>query len=423
MNWRDFVKVLSLFSGCGGMDIGLEGGFLAHKASVNTKLYKNQYKKYDENYFLLEKTGFETIFANDILPFAKSAWCNYFSHSRKNIEDIYHLESIVDIVRQYEEGTFHFPNNIDIVTGGFPCQDFSLAGKRKGFNSNKDHNGLIYNEPTEATRGKLYLWMKKVIEITKPKIFIAENVKGLTLLDNIKEIIQEDFRNIDKGYVVVDAKVLNAKDYGVAQNRERVIFIGISKRYADDMILNDIIEKKEESLYYPYPKATHGNTQEKDLLPYATLKDILGHLPEPELSNDKSQQSYSKAKLFKNTQGNSEINLYGQAPTIRAEHHGNIEFRRLSKENGGKIKEEYSLPQRRLTVRECALIQSFPPDYDFVFMKGRDNSVSASAAYKIIGNAVPPLLGFALAIHLKSLWNDLFISKNTEMDTHQLPLF
>jgi DNA (cytosine-5)-methyltransferase 1 len=100
--------------------------------------------------------------------------------------------------------------------------------------------------------------------------------------------------------------------------------------------------------------------------------------------------------------------MNGQAPTIRAEHHGNIEFRRLSKENGGTNLSELHLPQRRLTVRECALIQSFPPDYEFVFNYGKANSVSASAAYKIIGNAVPPLLGFAIGRHLSQIWDKLF---------------
>lgn len=157
---------------------------------------------------------------------------------------------------------------------------------------------------------------------------------------------------------------------------------------------------------YPYPPQTHGT--DLGLKPYATLNQILGHLPEPELaSTDKSQQSYSKAKLFK-TQGNIEVNMNGQAPTIRAEHHGNIEFRRLSKENGGTNLSELHLPQRRLTVRECALIQSFPPDYEFVFNYGKANSVSASAAYKIIGNAVPPLLGFAIGRHLSQIWDKLF---------------
>jgi DNA (cytosine-5)-methyltransferase 1 len=173
------------------------------------------------------------------------AWCNFFKNRVNQPENIFHLESIVDVVNNIENKQFSFPNDIDVVTGGFPCQDFSFAGKRKGFDSHKDHNGIIYNEPTEATRGQLYLWLKKVVEITKPKVFIAENVKGLVTLGDVKDIIQKDFRNIDDGYVVLDAQVLNAKNYGVAQNRERVIFIGISKRYANKKILDELISLQE----------------------------------------------------------------------------------------------------------------------------------------------------------------------------------
>ena len=389
------------------MDLGLEGGFLAHKSSINNDIYASHVLDHDDNYVYLKKTGFETVFANDILPFAKLAWCNFFKSRVDQPENIFHLESIVDVVNNIENNEFSFPSNIDVVTGGFPCQDFSFAGKRKGFESHKDHNGMAYNEPTEATRGQLYLWLKKVVEMTKPKVFIAENVKGLVTLGDVKEIIQNDFRNIDDGYVVLDAKVLNAKDYGVAQNRERVIFIGISKRHANQQVLEELMTLQEKSKVYPYPPKTHG--LEDGLKPYVTLNQILAHLPEPEFSaSDKSQQAYSKAKLFKKTQGNLEVNMNGQAPTIRAEHHGNIEFRRLSQENGGTNLAEFHLPQRRLTVRECALIQSFPPDYEFVFNHGKNNSLSASSAYKIIGNAVPPLLGFAIGKHLSEIWAELF---------------
>ena len=84
---------------------------------------------------------------------------------------------------------------MDIVTGGFPCQDFSVAGKRKGFSSHKDHNGNYIKEeiPSEETRGKLYMWMREVIQITKPNIFIAENVKGLANLGEVKKIIANSF--------------------------------------------------------------------------------------------------------------------------------------------------------------------------------------------------------------------------------------
>lgn len=405
------LKVLSLFSGCGGMDLGLEGGFLAHKASINPEIYTSDVLEHDQHYVYLKETGFKTVFANDILPFAKLAWCNFFKHKYPQPEDIFHLESVVDVVKNVETQAFCFPEPIDVVTGGFPCQDFSMAGKRKGFDSHKDHKGVIYDEATEATRGQLYLWLKKVVEMTKPKIFIAENVKGLVTLGDVKEIIQNDFRNIDDGYVVLDAKVLNAKDYGVAQNRERVIFIGISKRHANPVMLQQLLTLQEQSDVYPYPPMTHGTTAH--LKPYATLNEILGHLSEPEdAMDDPSQQAYSKAKLTPKTQGNTEVNMQGQAPTIRAEHHGNIEFRRLSQQNGGQNSAEFHLQQRRLTVRECALIQSFPPNYQFVFNNGRQNSVSASSAYKIIGNAVPPLLGYALGRHLSQIWDKLF-SKTT----------
>lgn len=410
------MNVLSLFSGCGGMDLGLEGGFLAPKCSVNPNTHSSYIEPYDENYILLKKTGFNTIFANDILAYAKIAWDNFFKQKNNLQQSPFHLESIVDLVEKHKNGEFTFPQNIDIVTGGFPCQDFSVAGNRQGFESEKNHDGNLSEEPTEANRGQLYLWMKEVIQITKPKLFIAENVKGLISLGDVKEIIQNDFRSIDKGYTVLDAQVLNAKDYGVAQNRERVIFIGISNRYLKKEVLQDLLDKEKNSIFYPYPPKTHGDN--KPLMPYATLQTVIGSLPEPEdCTDDLSQQSLSKAKLFKNRQGNIEINMQGQSPTIRAEHHGNIEFRRLAEENGGKNQAEYHLPQRRLTVRECALIQSFPPNYEFVFNKGKNNSISASSAYRVIGNAVPPLLGFALGTHIKSIWDTLFIDEeSTQME-------
>ena len=404
------------------MDLGLEGGFLAPKCSINPDIHSSYIEQYDENYVFLKKTGFNTVFANDILPYAKIAWDNFFKQKNNLQDSPYHLESIVDLVKQHESGEFQFPQNIDIVTGGFPCQDFSVAGNRQGFDSTKSHDGNLTDEPNEENRGQLYLWMKEVIQITKPKLFIAENVKGLISLGDVKEIIQKDFRSIDEGYTLLDAQILNAKDYGVAQNRERIIFIGISNRYLKKDVLQNLLDKEKNSPFYPYPPKTHGN--DGSLMPYATLQKVIGFLPEPtECLEDISQKSLSKAKLFKNRQGNIEINMQGQSPTIRAEHHGNIEFRRLAEENGGKNHKEYHLPQRRLTVRECALIQSFPPNYEFVFNKGKNNSISASSAYRVIGNAVPPLLGFALGTHIKSIWDQIFDEDSSTTEMEQKDLF
>ena len=104
-------------------------------------------------------------------------------------------------------------------------------------------------------------------------------------------------------------------------------------------------------------------------------------------------------------QGQSEVSLDRPGPTIRAEHHGNIEYRRLSKSHGGQSEEiKKGLPERRLSVRECARIQTFPDNYEFV----RPGAVSASDAYRLIGNAVPPLLAYRLAARLDAVWYEVF---------------
>lgn len=334
----------------------------------------------------------------------------------------FYQDSIVDLVKMYRSGTNVFPDDVDVVTGGFPCQDFSLAGKRNGFNSHKNHKGEIINDKTASveTRGQLYMWMKEVIEITQPKIFIAENVKGLVNLGDVKSIIQSDFSSANgNGYIVLDPQVLHSADYGVPQSRERVIFIGIKKSALTETALYELQKKVISEKYNPYPQPTHAYSNAgENLKPFVQLKEVFKYLEEPENSKDLSQKAYSKAKFMgKHCQGQTEIKLSNISPTIRAEHHGNIEFRRLSKENGGLHDEELKkgLKERRLTVRECALIQTFPPDYEFVIenKNGRKGSflVSPSQAYKIIGNAVPPLLGYNLATRIEEVWNLYFRKK------------
>ena len=418
---KETLNVLSLFSGCGGMDLGFEGGFSVLQQSINEILTPHFIDKKEKNGFVkLKKTKFKTVFANDILIDARNAWVNHFSKKGHNAEDFY-KDSIVDLVKMYRNGVNVFPEDVDVVTGGFPCQDFSVAGKRNGFTSHKNHKGeLIENEEASAeTRGQLYMWMKEVIEITQPKIFIAENVKGLVNLGDVKSIIQKDFSSAkENGYIVLDPQVLHSANFGVPQSRERVIFIGIKKSALKKSVLAELEKEIFSEQYNPYPKPTHSYTVEgENLKHFVQLKDVFKHLDEPENTQDLSQRFYSKAKFMgKHCQGQTEIKLPSISPTIRSEHHGNIEFRRLSKENGGQIESELNkgLKERRLTVRECALIQTFPPDYDFVIenKNGRKGSflVSPSQAYKIIGNAVPPLLAYNLAKRIEDIW-DLYFKK------------
>ena len=409
-NCKGKLRLLSLFSGCGGMDIGFEGGFIAPRKSFAPESNCVDYL-IDEDWLCLKPNKFTTVFANDILPEAKAGWNAYMS-THGHDDDIYNLMSIVDLVKMHRAGANVFPQNIDVVTGGFPCQDFSVAGKRKGFNSTKDHEGNMRTDdvPTEESRGKLYYWMKQVIDIVHPKVFIAENVKGLVSLGNVKEIIQRDFASADgNGYIVLNPQILNAADYGVPESRERVIFIGIRRDALTKKALDALTSDNITDEYNPYPRITHSySVSDKVLLPVVTTSDILASLPEPEHSYDPSQQIYSKAKYLSHGQGQTEIKPNNVGPTIRSEHHGNIEFRRLSLEHGGTYIDELQagLQERRLTVRECALIQSFPPDYPFIIKRemNRGYLLSSSGAYKVIGNAVPPILAYHIARRLQDVW-------------------
>ena len=406
------MNMLSLFSGCGGMDIGFEGSFACLKKSVNAEIHPDWIAEDNGDWVKLAPTIFKTVFANDIRPDAKAAWVSYFSKRRKDANNVYHLDSIVDLVKRAQNGEDVFPKDIDIVTGGFPCQDFSVAGKRKGFNSNKSHLGgaLDPDEPSIESRGQLYMWMRDVITITQPKLFIAENVKGLTNLADVKEVIEHDFAEAGNGgYLVVSAKVLYAPNYGVPQSRERVIFFGFKKSALTKEALNALQADVISVEFDPYPQKTHCAD---GLAPMVTVRDSLIGLVEPELSRDPSQMKYSKAKYMgAHCQGQTEVKMDSVGPTIRSEHHGNIEYRRLNEEHGGKHMDELAagLPERRLTVRECARLQTFPDDYQFILKKTIDNvSVSSSDAYKIIGNAVPCVLAYSIAKNIESKWHDYF---------------
>lgn len=410
------MKLLSLFSGCGGMDIGFEGDFICLKKSINPKLHPTWITQDLGDWVKVAPTKFKTVFANDIRPDAKAAWVSYFSAKYENANEAYHLESIVDLVKKAKKGEYAFPKDIDIVTGGFPCQDFSIAGKRLGFNSIKSHLGgvLADDKPSIESRGQLYMWMRDVVTLTSPKLFIAENVKGLTNLEDVKSVIEKDFASAGNGgYLVVPAVVLHAADYGVPQSRERVIFFGFRKNALTLEALKNLSKSVIPEEYNPYPPITHEFHQTgNDLLPMVTCRDAFIGLEEPMVSDDASQKIYSKARFMgRHCQGQTEIKMNSIGPTIRSEHHGNIEYRRLSAEHGGCLFDELSLglEERRLSVRECARIQTFPDDYQFILPRTDCNvSVASSAAYKIIGNAVPCVLAYNIAKNIEEKWEKFF---------------
>ncbi|MBE6398754.1 MAG: DNA cytosine methyltransferase [Lentisphaerae bacterium] len=415
-------KVLSLFSGGGGLDLGFEGGFDVIEEAVNGKIHPEWFEKKNNGWVTLPETNFETVFANDIDENTAKAWHRYFSKKR-NVDGVFCTMSIVDLVKRELQGENILPQNVDVVTGGFPCNDFSVAGKRNGFASHRLHDGTLRTtEATEESRGKLYIWMKQVVEIVQPKVFYAENVKGLVSLADVKQIIENDFREISGGYVVVPARVLYAPSFGIPQTRERVIFIGFKKSALLPQALEALQRNNVPLEYDPYPVQTHGDST--DLLPYTTVAQALKGLCEPAESDDLSHKKYSCAKYMgRHCQGQKEVDLNSPGPTIRAEHHGNIEFRRLSQEHGGVLLQELNagLQERRLSVRECARIQTFPDDYEFVVKNANPDAldlglkpaekgyfINSTSGYRIIGNAVPPLLGYHLATRLDAIWHKLF---------------
>ena len=199
----------------------------------------------------------------------------------------------------------------------------------------------------------------------RPKVFLAENVKGLLYWENGLAIktITEDFAKL--GYEV-DYRLLHTAEFGVPQTRARVIIVGV---------------RKDLGLRIEWAEPTHSDGGANGLKPWVTLREAIGDIEDEERQKGLPNFGYSKAKLIEGTQGNNITKADRPAPTMRAEHHGNIEF-------------HYKLP-RRLSAREAARIQSFPDDFEFVS--------SVTDTYRQVGNAVAPVFGWHLAQMLKRI--------------------
>jgi DNA (cytosine-5)-methyltransferase 1 len=295
------VKVVSLFSGCGGMDMGFSGGF-----------------KFLDNWY--EGLPFDIVWANDINEFA----CRTYKHNLGNEIVCGDVWDVLDTM----------PNSADVVIGGFPCQDISVNGKCAG---------------VSGSRSGLYSAMVEAVRRLKPKIFVAENVKGLLMRNNrasLEKVIS-DFTRI--GYQV-DYRLYHAADFGVPQTRDRVFIVGT-----------------QPGINFQPPKTVLSKGEH--ITASQAISD-LETIPEDESIN----HVWSKANRSPE-QGDRCLKADRPGYTIRAECHGNIQF-------------HYSQP-RRISMREAARIQSFPDDFIFQ-SKLRETE-------RQVGNAVPPVLSWHIA--------------------------
>jgi DNA (cytosine-5)-methyltransferase 1 len=293
--------IASLFSGCGGMDLGFTGGF----------------NHLGRNYL---KHSTQIVWANEINPEA----CKTY---RRNLSPYIIEADIWEVIHS-------LPDRVDIVIGGFPCQDISI--------NNKNASGI------DGKRSGLYRALVEAVERTSPKIFVAENVKALLNSNHKKSLerVLSDFTEL--GYNVT-YHLYNAADFGVPQTRERVFIVGT----------------KDGNFLHPKPVLSRN----KWVTAHNAIDDIADKPKDADWSH-----IWSSAQRG-GSQGNRALLADRPGYTMRAECHGNTHY-------------HYRLP-RRISMREGARIQSFPDDFIFE-SKMRETE-------RQIGNAVPPVLAWHVA--------------------------
>ena len=303
------LKVASLFCGCGGTDVGLLGGF----------------DFLGDNY---AKNPMEIVYANDI----EESACRIFEENFGVIPDRRDIRTVP---------ASEIPE-IDVLTGGFPCQSFSIVAqnpKRLGY---KDERGMLFFE------------MCRILREKQPKCFIAENVKGL-LSANKGEAFPLIISEFEKSGYQVTHKLINAAAFGVPQKRERVIIVGVRNdlgfkyEFPDDVfaedeyaVLGSVVENRVDEKYFFSEKAVQGMR--------AAKRDM----------NKGRAQDLNKPC---NTVGShlAKVSLNSTDPVLL---------------DGGRY--------RRFTPREVARIQSFPESFKLIGVEG--------AQYRALGNAIPPVM-------------------------------
>jgi DNA (cytosine-5)-methyltransferase 1 len=336
-------NIVSLFSGCGGLDLG----------------------------FL--RAGFSIPWANE---YDKDIWATYEAN---------HLDTFLDrrdIRKIKSEG---IPDCIGII-GGPPCQSWSEAGSQRGI---------------EDDRGRLFLEYVRILKDKQPCFFLAENVSGM-LHEKHSRALQNIVAAFEEAGYAVSFKLLNAMNYGVPQERKRVIFVGyrlgLSKQFDFNWIdaspkiptLKDAIWDLQETAIPAL--ATNKTNAEACLLP--NHEYMIGGFSSMYMSRNRVR-SWDEPS-FTIQAGGRHAPLHPQANKMLFVEKDKFAFDEASNSS-----------YRRLSVRECGRIQTFPDDFIFQY---RD----LSAAYKMIGNAVPVNLGFALA---QTIYQDLFSSSEAS-STH-----
>lgn len=340
------LTAISLFSGAGGMDIGFE------------------------------RAGFQTVFANEFDHDAADTWkTNRSGNDGVMIEgDIHdHLKDLIAF------------KGVDVVYGGPPCQGFSVAGKMN----------------PDDERSKLIWRFLDAVEITSPRVFVMENVAALGTLTKWKSVRANIVKRAEELGYNISYKVHHTPDFGVPENRNRVIFIGVRKEIGDT---------KQFYANLDNHRAASKLARETILSAgkYGSADNPITCTASISLASNPVMRKSPYAGMLVNGAGRP-IDLDGIAPTLPASMGGNktpivdevalndpktpnwfvTYHKALQEHKVNPSSAKAPLTARRLTIKECAAIQTFPKDYEF---KGRKTK-----QYRQIGNAVPCLFAEAIA--------------------------
>ena len=334
---------MGLFCGAGGLDLGFElAGLDCTQGEITTNYSLKDRDIYNT---VRSRSTINNIYANDFCKVAVETYRNNFQ-SQVHCADIKRIKN--------------FPK-ADLVLGGFPCPGFSSAGPR------------LIDDP----RNFLYIHFIRCLMYVMPQIFVAENVKGILSLGKgeVFNQIKQDFEAA--GYRLYH-KLVNSRDYGVPQLRERVFLVGVR----DDI-----------DFEYKFPKATHG----ENLKPFVTLHDAIGdlrHDPGEYFTGSYSPMYMSRNRKKQWTDQSFTIQASGRQAPLPPD---GMQMLKLGKDKWCFPDGEAN--HRRLSIKEIARIQGFPDWYEFshgnsanISTNGRLNKV-----YKQIGNAVPVQLARAIA--------------------------